>query len=289
VPNVLVPQGLEQLARAAVAGLWESGVLVGTTYRDAESSLVQGRGDTVTIKSPQSVAAAQFTGTTTITDVVHGKISIVMDLNPYSQVQLTQRERTLYIEQLASEVVVPQTQGIVSFIDAAIAAKLNTTTGVAGSTAALGWPAAIANAREVLTVNQVPTSDRWLACAPDVVTGLLNSTVVQSGNLSDAGSALANGFVGRYMGFNLVESGDIAPATAFAYHRTAVCSIFRTPVAPEGGAVSGSSSLRGISAQVLYSFSSSALADLITVQTLGGLGVSTVDFDARCLKVTLAP
>jgi hypothetical protein len=288
MPNVFTSQGLEQLARASVAGLWESGVLVGTVHRDAEASFVVGRGDTVSIREPLARAASNFAGVATVSNIVEAKISIPIDQQPYDQVQLTAKEKTLLVENLASEVILPGTQGIVSYVDAAIAAKMATTTGAAGATIAQGWSQAAMNAREVLTRNGVPATDRWLACAPDVITGILNATVVTVGNLPDAGTALANGTVGRFAGFNVVESTDVPAGVAYAYHRTGVCAIFRTPVPPEGGAMVGSSSLRGLSAQVIYSYDNTKLSDVITQHTLFGIGVSDASFDKRVVKVTLA-
>ena len=286
--NTLVATGLEQLASAMVAGLYDGGVLVNTIYRDAESDLVVGKGDTVSIREPLVTAAANFGATAVIGNIVEAKIAVAINKQPYSQVQLTAKEKTLLIEDLAAEVVLPQVAGIIEFIDGDIAALLGTTTGVAGATTALGWGVAVANARAVLTANKVPSSDRYLACSPDVVSALLLGNIVTSWANPSAPSALQEGVVGRLFGMTVVESADVPTGTAYAYHKTGVAGVFRTPVPPSGGAMVGSASLRGMSAQVIYAYDSTRLADTITAHTLYGLGTSDSSFDERVLKVTLS-
>jgi hypothetical protein len=287
--NAFVAQGLEQLASAMVAGLYDGGVLVNTIYRDAESDLVVGKGDTVSIREPLVTPASNFGAVAVVGNAVEAKIAVPVNQQPYSQIQLTAKEKTLLVESLAAEVVMPQVAGIIEYIDGSIATLLGTTTGVAGATTALGWGAAVANARAVLTTNKVPSEGRYLACSPDVVSALLLGNIVTAWANPSAPAALAEGVVGRLFGFTVLESADVPAGTAFAYHRTGVAGVFRTPVPPEGGALVGSATLRGFSAQVIYAYDSSRLADTITAHTLYGLGTSDASFDERVLKVTLVP
>jgi hypothetical protein len=285
MPQTLTAAGLTQLASAMVAGLYDGGVLLNTIYRDAEADLVVGKGDIVAIRSPQPVGAQDFTGTAVTDDLVEGKITVPINMQPYSQVKVSAKEETLQIEDFAAQVILPQVAGIVEFIDGAVAAKLETTTGTASGA---DWNAAIVAARDTLSANKVPTADRWLAAAPDVVGGMLQSTVFAQGNVNGAASALADGLVGRYMGFNVVESPFVTAGTAVAYHRTAVAGVFRTPVTPLG-ATSGSASLNGVTAQVIYTYSPSQLADVVIAQTLFGLGDGGApDLAKRAVKVTVA-
>jgi hypothetical protein len=290
--NVFTAQGLEQLSSAFVAMLADGGVLVNTIWRDTPSAaFTVGRGDTVTIREPLLIPAANLPagGTTTVSDVVEAKYTVVINQNPYSQTTITGREKTLYIESLVQEVIQPQAAGITEYIDAAIAAHLATTTGTAVGPAGGSWVGAISGAREKLSVNKVPASGRTLACAPDVVTAILSETVVTVGNLNNAGTALAEGTVGRLHGFNIVESPMLTAGQAFAYHESAIAGVFRLPVAPEGGAVVGSASYNGFSAQTIFAYDSSRLADILTVQALFGLGNSSATYDERCLLVSTTP
>lgn len=289
MPNNFTASGLEQLASAFVAMLADGGTLINTIWRDTPSAAFQvGKGDTVTIREPLIVPAANFTGTATATDVVEGKYTATIDQNPYSQTVVTQVEQTLVIEQLATQVIQPQAAGISEYIDESIAAVLATTTGAADSPAGGTWADAVKAAREVLSTNKVPAGDRWLAISPDITTALLSETVVTVGNLPGAGTALAEGYVGRYMGFNIVESPLLAPQTAYGYHRSAVAGVFRLPVAPQGAAT-GSATWNGISSQVVYAYDPTKLADVLTVQSLYGLGKSDTSFDARAVKLALVP
>jgi hypothetical protein len=280
--------GLTQLSSAFVAGLYDGGVLLNTIWRDAESDLVVGKGDSVTVREPTVIAAANFTGTATATGIAEAKYVIAMSEQPYSQVVLSAKEKTLAVEDLATQVVVPQAAGIAEYIDDAIATKLGTTTGTASGTTADGWGSGALAAREALTTAKVPLADRFLAVSPDVASALLNSTVFQTGNIEGAPSALADGILGRLYGFTVVESAALEADTMIGYHRSAVAGIFRTPVAPEGGALAGSASYRGLSSQIIYAYDSSKLSDVLTCQTLFGLGVSSTSFDERAVKVDLA-
>jgi coat protein Gp5 len=285
MPNTLTAIGMTQLANAMVAGLYDQATLINTIYRDAESELVVGKGDSVTIRAPQIIAATNFTGTATATNVVEGKITIVIDQQPYSQVVLSAKERTLAVEDLARQVVAPQVGGIVEFLEELVSAELEATTGaVSGAT----WREAVAGAYAALTGEGVPMAGRTLAVAPDVAGSLLTDTVfVSAADRGDGGAALNEATLGRLNGFNVVVSPFITAATAVAYHETAVAAIFRNPVPPSGGVLAGSAAFAGYSAQVLYGFSNTALSDVITVQTLGGIG-SAPDVAKRAVKVTVA-
>lgn len=278
--NTLTAIGLSQLASAMVAGLYDGGTLVNTIYRDAESDLIAGKGDSVTIREPQTVEAVNFVAPASATNITEGKIVVPISHQPYSQTVPTAREMTLAIEDFAAEVIMPQVQGIVEYIDTAIGTALNGTTGTATGA---GWDAAIRDARAVLTGNKVPMAGRYLAADPTVVSELLGLSVFQTGNVEGAPSALADGIVGRLYGFTVVESPFVTGAVA--YHGTAVAGVFRTPVTPNG-AMSGTASLRGITAQVVYGYDNTKLADVVTAQTLFGLGSSNVTFAKRAVGIT---
>jgi hypothetical protein len=283
--NSFAATGLTQLASAMVAGLVDGGVLLNTIYRDAESDLVVGKGDSVTIREPQVIAAANFSGTASRSDIVEGKITVAIDEQPYSQVQVTAKEATLAVEDLAQQVIMPQVGGIAEYIDTQVAAALKTTTTAIGTVT--DWNAAALQARETLSAAKVPMAGRYLAVAPDVAGALLNSTVFQSGNMEGAPAALADGVLGRIYGFTVVETPFLPAGEAVGYHRTAVAGVFRTPVVPQG-AESGNASYQGVSAQVIYAYDTSALADVLTAQTLFGLGTSNVSANARAVKLAEA-
>lgn len=282
--NTLTAVGMTQLASAMVAGLWDSATLINTVHRDAESEFAVGRGDTVTIRSPQVIEATNFTGVATVTDIVEGKRDVKLDLQPYSQVQLTGREQTFGIEDLASQVVAPQIGGIVEFLEAAVAGALE---GTGGTASGANWREAAAAAFGALGANKVPVAGRTLAVAPDVAGKLLTDVVfVSADSRGDGGAALSEATLGRLHGFDVVVSPALTAGTAVAYHSTAVSAAFRNPVAPQG-ATSGTATYSGYTGQVIYAYSPSALADLITVTTLGGVAAAP-DIDKRAVKLSVA-
>lgn len=279
--NSFVATGLEQLASAFVAGLWDGGALLGTIYRDAESDLIAGKGDTVTIREPQAIAAANFTVTASVSNVVEAKIAVAMDHQPYSQVAITTKEANFSIESLASQVVEPQVGGVAEYIDTEIGTLLETTTNTINSVT--DWAAAVLAARGALSTAKVPMAGRYLAVSPTVAGELLGSNLMQSGNIEGAPSALADGVVGRLYGFTVVESPFVTEAVA--YHRTAVAGVFRTPNPPQGTS-SGSASFKNITAQMVFGYDNSKLSDVLTCQTLFGLGVSDTTFNSRAVALT---
>lgn len=283
MPNTLTAIGMSQLASAMVAGLWDSATLINTVYRDAETDIAVGRGDTITIRSPQVIAAQNFAGTAVVTDIVEGKIDVKMDLQPYSQVQLSAKEETLGIVDLAATVVAPQVGGIVEFLEAAVAGALE---GTGGTATGASWREAVAAAFGVLGANKVPLAGRTLAVAPDVAGSLLTDVVfVSADSRADNGAAINDATLGRLHGFDVVVSPALSAGTAVAYHSTAVAAAFRNPVSPQG-AVSGTASYNGYTAQTIYAYSPTALADLITVQTLAGVAGAS-DIDKRAVKVAV--
>jgi hypothetical protein len=287
MPNAFVAAGLTQLSSAFIAMLADGGVLVNCVWRDPfESNLQVGKGESVTVREPLVVPASNFTGTAVVSDLVEGKYVVTVDQQPYNQTKITTKERNLQVSDVAVQILQPQAAGVAEYVDQAIANFLSTTGGAVAAPIAGGWTGAIAAAREQMTMNGIPNEGRFFIVGPGVITDLISSSIVTTGNYGGASAALSEATLGRLYGFTIVESPLIPADTAYAIHRTAVGAIFRTPVAPSG-AESGSASWNGFAAQAVYGYDNSQLSDILTVHTLFGLGASTVSFDKRALTVTL--
>lgn len=285
MPNIFGATGATQVASAVIAGLYDQGVLAGTIYRDPETDFVAGKGDSVTVRAPVAVPATNFTGTATPTDINEGKVVVNLDHMPYSQTFPNQKEQTLYVEDFYTQVLEPQVAGIAEYIENAIATELLTT----GGTASGGdWPTAIAAAAGVLTTNRVPSSGRYLAVSGDVLGALLGAVPFASAADSPNGpQGLQDATIGRYYGFDVVTSTELAAGSAIAYHTTAVTGVFRTPTAPQGAGAVANVGYGGITAQVIYAYDNARLSDGVTALTLFGLGTGA-DLNLRALKVSVA-
>ena len=71
--------------------------------------------------------------------------------------------------------------------------------------------------------DKVPAGDRYVACAPDIVTRLLAiPNFVVAANRGDGGSALESATIGTVYGLTFVESSAIDAGSAVAYHKSGV-------------------------------------------------------------------
>lgn len=79
----------------------------------------------------------------------------------------------------------------------------------------------IQNAGLLLTRQNVPKSDRYLLCSPEIKVHLLGKTEIQDASKAGTNSALINGEFARLFGFIMVESNNVPANECVAYHRTA--------------------------------------------------------------------
>jgi hypothetical protein len=84
----------------------------------------------------------------------------------------------------------------------------------------------IANAKKLMDIAKVPTSDRWLACNADAMEILSGFTEFADGKNTLSNEALRDGVVSRVKGFNVIQSEEVGSTTAASnevhfYHRSA--------------------------------------------------------------------
>ncbi|MFG0329229.1 MAG: P22 phage major capsid protein family protein [Phycisphaerales bacterium] len=277
-----------QVASAMIGGLVDAGILINTVWRDANSQLQAGKGDTINIRRPATGTATNFSGTASTTDHTTNTVAVTLDHQPYEQVQVGTADKALKVEDFYGEIVAPRVAGIAEYLEDQIAATLQgTSTGeVSGSDAA----AAVQEAYKAAGEAKWPSTGRYLACSPAFAAKLLGPTLSAADVRGDGGAALQGAVLGNLFGFTVIASSHIDDqATTFepqavAYHRTAVAAAFRTPPAPEGGAMAATASAYGMSARVVMDWSNSSLADVLTADTLAGF---TLSEDARAIPVQI--
>lgn len=259
-----------QVASAMLGGLVDAGVLINACYRDAESEIVAGKGQTISVRRPVTGIATSFTGTATVSDHDEDNISLTLDVQPYEQIKLSAREKSLNVEDFYPQVVAPRLAGIAEYIDSVLADVLGTTTttAVTGATAAAAATAGFA----ALGDAKVPMSDRFLACSPTFAAALLaDKALISADARSDMGAAMQEATLGRIYGFTVLVSSYVADA--FAFHRNGLVAAFRTPDMPVGGATGSTAAAFGLSARVVSSWDNTKLADVLTVDTLCGFAL----------------
>lgn len=85
----------------------------------------------------------------------------------------------------------------------------------------------IANAKKLMDIAKVPTSERYLACNADAMEILAGFTEFADGKNTLSNEALRDGIVSRVKGFNVIQSEEVGSTTAannevHFYHRSAV-------------------------------------------------------------------
>jgi hypothetical protein len=254
-----------QLANMAIGGFVDTGVLHRTIWKDPNFSGVAGKGATVNVRRLGKDTAANFAGTATASTVTQNVTAITLSHQPYMKRAVSSADQVLKVEDYYAEIIAPDVGAIGEYIEATVAATLaaSTATALTGASAR----AAIIEAREYLTSKKVPLSDRFLACSPAFVSGILGEDWVTADKFGDEGSAIVESTHIADVDF---DTGG-ADATAYAYHRSGVAFAARMLSAPEGGAKGSSVAADGLSARIVEDWDNTALSDVVTVDTLFGV------------------
>ena len=273
-----------QLASAMIGGLYDAGVLTGTVWKDPGFSGIAGKGSTVNVRKLGIQAATNFAGTATATDLAETTVPVVLSHQPYVQSTVSTAESSMRVEDFYAQVIFPGIAGVAEYLDAQVAAALAgvATTAVSGANA----KAALIAAHTALTEAKVPMADRYFAASPGFLATMLGESWIQADTLGDGGNALRSAVVGRAFGFTIVESTHIADAdlggsvavdsVGYAYHKTGILMASRVPNPPQGGADAATASALGYGARVVSDWSSTALSDIITIDTLAGFAADDV-------------
>lgn len=299
MPNdLLTPQ---TIARAGLATLYNTTVAAGLVWRDVDDSFTGKQGDTVTIRKPAVFEARQFNRAVGIElqDINEEGVPVTLDKLADVSFPVTAEELTLSIDDFSARLLTPAMEAIVQGVDAALAAALidaaNDTDG--GGTVTMDTKASdvMVKAREVLTRNKLPLTERYGILSPEATTVALMDPLFVEADKSGSTDALRNANVGRVYGIDTFEaqsfgegSGDVGNADGVAFHRTAVTLASRALQAPIGAA-SGQvaiESFKGLTLRVVYDYDIKYKQDVVSVDFLYGVaktrpeGAVALDFGA---------
>src|SRR5690606_22501889 len=155
----------------------------------------------------------------------------------YDATRLTDEDLSLNLVDFGSQVTQPQVASAATGAEDQLAAAMNSLPADA-SFAAVADPddtdEQILAAREALSEADVPAGDRYLACAPDIISRLLGVDKFVRADAVGDGMAIREATMGRIYGFTVVESNGLDAGTAVAYHRSGFVFANRTPVPPRG-------------------------------------------------------
>jgi hypothetical protein len=232
-------------------------------------------GGTITVRVPQPGASRTQTNpgdTITYDDVTEIPVDVTLS-HLYHGKLVSDQELTYSIEDFGRQISRVQVDAVATGAEDKLAAVMN----ALSSDAALDATASdddtkeiVLAAREFLTESNAPSSNRWLAASPQVITRLLQVDEFVRVDASGSNNALRNAVVGRIFGMNVVESNALDSGEAVAYHESGFAFANRTPVTPRGAVDSAAVTEQGIGLRHIFQYVPDKLSDASVVSTFAG-------------------
>lgn len=259
-------------------------VLVATASRIPAGEYYGGSGGTVTVRVPTPRVARQHErrgAQITYDDQNETPVDVIVQ-HWYSGTLVSDEELSLDIVNFGRQIVAPQVESVARAAEDRLATVMNALDG----DAMIAWasepdPAAdkdtVLAIREQLTVNELPAGDRWVACAPDITTRLLNVPGFVEADKRGATTALEHAEVGQVYGLRFLESAALDAGTAVAYHRSGFCFGSVRPADPSGGADSSTVTDGGVSLRVIRAYDPGHLSEAVVTSVFAGAAVVPED------------
>lgn len=271
----LTAQGI---ARVAIPLLSRALVLPRTFTMVPQTGYTGPNGETigVRVRGPRT-ARTQSTPGASITYDDQNEFEVLVTLDHiYDALHITDEEATLELEDFALQVTEPQVRSVAVGAEARAYTAMNALAAdasFAATASAADTRTAIEAARETLSTNLVPPSDRWLAAAPDIITRLLGvDEFVRADALGDGrSSALRDAMPGRILGFNVVEAPGLDAGTAVAYHSSGFVFASKQPAPPRSSSAdSAGVSEQGVNIRQIFQYDPDVLSDASVLSTFAG-------------------
>jgi hypothetical protein len=191
-------------------------------------------GDTVNITSIGEVATRAYTEHTDITwdELSDTQQQLLIDQKRYFAFKVDDVEKKQALGGFIDEASRSAAYGLADNADAVMAAAMYAAVNGTGndygafvadkSDASAGTTGSpynlLVELRTILNRDNVPDSDRWAICAPEVYAVLLlDPRFIDASHSADGGTALRSGFVGRAAGFDVFESNQTPDPTSGTY------------------------------------------------------------------------
>lgn len=290
--TVLTAQGI---ANVSIALLTRQLVLPRTVTAVPGAEFAGANGDTVTVRVPQpGTARTQASAGATITydDVDEVPVDLVLS-HLYHAKLVSDQELSLQLEDFARQITRVQTGAVATRAEGLLAAVMNAlASDIEVAVDGSDFDAAVLEARELLIRANVPQSDLWLAVSPEMATFALAQDHMTKVDSAGSASALRDAVIGKYRGFNTVESAGLTAGQAVAYHSSGFAFANRVPVVPRGVSDSATANVEGIGMRQIFQYVPDKLSDASVVSTFAGAAAVT-DSDSgaetpRFVKLTTA-
>lgn len=271
---VLTAQGI---ANVAIPLLTRSLVLPRTVTMVPATGFTGPNGETVTVRvrKPRT-ARTQASAGAAITYDDQNEIPVDVTLGHlYDAYHVTDEDLSYTLEDFASQITAPQVASVAEGAEDTLYTAMNGLAADASfalTATSADTDDALKTARETLSTNQVPASSRWLACAPDIISRLLDvDKFVRADALGDGqSSALRDAVIGRIYGFNVVEAVGLTAGTAVAYHQSGFVFATKRPADPRGANSTATATAEGVTMRQIFQYDPDVLSDASVLSTFAG-------------------
>ena len=277
-----------KLASGVALGLIKRDILLGRTVtRDVEADFAGKKGDTVTVRRMQTVAANDFDRQTGIQVDDLDEDGVVVQLNkfPTSAVAVTDEDMTLTITDFSRQVLQPVTYALAEWVENLLIDQIQL---VASSTALdqIEYDGSNATsvfnaARRQLRDAAAPQQGLTAVCGTGVYEAVLNSSRVSTVDASGASGGLRDGIAGRLSGFNVIESNLLDPDEVAFYHAQAFALALRAPVVPDSVVWGSSTSDSGYAMRLFKHYVADKKEEQVVADVLAGVATLTPAFAIR--------
>lgn len=274
------------VAARGVAVLYNTIVLAGRVSRDFDDAFNGKVGDTINIRTPSVFSPKVFNRATGIElqEANETSFPLVLDTLLDISFAVTAEDLSLNIVDFTEQFLVPAMEGFAQDIDGRLAeglvdaAEAAAGGGTASATGATAANVAYNKAREILSRNKMPLTERYGVLSPEGVTKVLSDPLLVEADKSGATDALRNAAVGRIFGIENYESqtfglgsGDKGQADGVVFHRSAYVLASRVLDKPmDEGADASIQSYKGIGLRVVKSYDINKKQDVVSLDTLIG-------------------
>lgn len=296
----------EQAAQVAVALAGKDAYLSALINRNFLDAVFQGggKGRTVNVKVPSALIARSrgiddVTTALVLDELSERTFGITLGEHVYSAVGLSEGDLNLDIEDFSKQVLAPQMDAVVDFIEEEVATALGKIEGVQAGEAALAFdptkPVKVfTGIRKVMRDRGLPASNLNVVVGTEVYASLLDADAISAADASGSTDALREGNVGRLRGFTIVESNRVEEDEIIAFHRDAVVLATRAPGVPSGASFGAIQSSGGYSLRYLRDYDAMHTQDRSIISTFAGVETAPVyrierDYEAQTAKVVEVP
>lgn len=271
---VLTAQGI---ANVAIPLLTRSLVLPRTLTMAPAAGFTGPNGETITVRvrTPRT-AREQVNPGDAITYDDQNEVGVDVSLDHlYDAYHVTDEDLSLNIEDFAFQITQPQVASVAEGAEDRVYTAMNALAADASfdlTASADDTKAKLQGAREQLSTDKIPASNRWLAASPEIITRLLNvPEFVRADALGDGpSSALRDAVVGRIYRFNVVEAVGLDAGTAVGYHESGFVFATKKPSDPRGANDTAAISDQGINIRQIFQYDPDVLSDASVLSTFAG-------------------